>query len=105
VGWNPSNILGVPRGSYVVRLQHESVKANYSRYQAALQTVDHKMLRQFDNLRMELTPTGGKYLVVSLASIELPPGIYILSLSGLTPKGRIENIHDYAFRVMNQPRK
>jgi hypothetical protein len=68
----------------------------YASYRAAVRTVEGAAVFQADGLPAS---ADGSAVAVPVPSAVLPPGDYILTLSGRDPAGRGREIADYYFRV------
>jgi anti-sigma factor RsiW len=98
-GVEESRPLVIPAGVGRVRLEARvDVDGDYSNYEAVLQTAENKRIWSEGNLNAQTFPAGKRVFIVLSGSL-LPPGDYILTLSGLTAAGRPESVAEYAFRV------
>ncbi len=90
----------MPRNATEVQIKAEfSPKAHYQRYSARLKTADgvsvwsgevREVQRQSDKL----------HAIVQIPADRIAPNEYVLTLSGITSSGALEDVEDYSFRVL-----
>ncbi|MBS1812932.1 MAG: hypothetical protein JST84_32500 [Acidobacteria bacterium] len=88
--------LAIPEGTKQVRLQMPLDGEDYSRYQVQVRTVDSKeVFRQ-----TSLSPSASKKSVAALIpATKLSSGDYVVTLSGLSQSGDLEEVNKFYFRV------
>lgn len=47
-------------------------------------------------------PRSGKLVTITISSKKLPSGLYTVQLSGTTPEGQTEPVHNYTFRIASR---
>jgi len=72
------------------------MQVTYPSYRAAVQTPEGKTLWRGPALP---SAAGGHSIAVTLPAKDIPPGDYILSVTGVTAAGREESAADFSFRV------
>jgi hypothetical protein len=96
-GEQESGALVIPASVSRVRLEAR-FDADYSSYEAVLQTAEGKRIWSEGNLNVQTLPDG-KRVFLDLSSSLLSPGDFILTLRGSAVAGRPETVAEYAFRV------
>jgi hypothetical protein len=96
-----ANELIVSRGTSTVRLKLGLEAADYSIYRAVIKNAQGLQLTK-TGLKPRRT-SSGKILLVQVSSNRLPPGDYIVHVSGITSSGTVESVEDYAFRLRKKP--
>jgi hypothetical protein len=99
----PKRLL-VPASAGSLRLQLDLKRpGDYRSYRAALrrETPDGPELWSQDLSRVRSTASG-RAVVVNLPAKLLPEGVYVITLSGRTRGGELEEIDDYYFNVVRQ---
>jgi len=99
-GAQESSPFVIPASASQVRLEAR-VKADYSSYEAVLQTAESKSIWRMGDLKAQAS-SEGKRILLDVPSSLLPPGDYILSLRGLPAAGSPQIVADYSFRVSNR---
>lgn len=89
--------INAPPGG-VVRLRLELPAGSYESYRATLRAVGGDELFTLPGLR---PPLAGREqsLELNLPANVLPPGDYLLNVSGMKPDGKPEDVADYSFRI------
>ena len=99
----PKRLL-IPASVNSLRLQLDLKRpGDYRGYRAALrrETPDGPELRSQDLSRAR-SSASGRAVVVNLPANLLQPGVYVLTLSGRTSGGEMEEIDDYYFNIVRQ---
>jgi anti-sigma factor RsiW len=92
-----ANRLSPPDETGVVELWLLRAGDEYQNYRATLQKVGTASRFSITNLRAADTP-GGRAVPVKIPAHLLTPGVYRLTLSGLTADGRPEEAGEYTFQ-------
>ena len=95
--------LPVPGGASSVALRLNAEAGTYQSYRAVIESADGRQVWRADSLKPR-RPTGAG-VSLNLPAIPariLPPGDYILLLSGERPDGGFEGVADYSFRVVRK---
>lgn len=82
--------------SIVFRLNLETGGHEY--YRAFIETVDGDPVRWFDRFKSP-TRSAQNLQLPPIPAIELPAGVYLLSLQGVQPDGSLVKVADYSFTV------
>lgn len=99
-GGGDAATLQVPRGASSIALRLNVEMDTYASYRAVIETPGGLHVWSA-NLIKPRRPTGthGTIALPALPTRDLPPGDYILLLSGKRPDGEFEGVADYSFRV------
>lgn len=97
-GPGETNVLQSPAGGTVVRLWLMLIKDEYQGYQVVLQKDGDAEQFPVSGLRAETTPRG-RAIPLRIPAEVLPPGTFILKLSGADEGERVEEVGEYNFRV------
>jgi hypothetical protein len=92
-----ANKLSPPAEASVVELWLLRAGDEYQSYRASLQRVGAATRFSIPNLHAANTP-GGRAVPVKIPVRLLTPGTYRLTLSGVTPDGRLEEADEYTFQ-------
>jgi hypothetical protein len=92
-----ANKLSPPAETSVVELWLLRAGDEYQSYRASLQRVGAAPRFSIPNLHAANTP-GGRAVPVKIPVRLLTPGTYRLTLSGVTPDGRLEEADEYTFQ-------
>jgi hypothetical protein len=90
--------LAVPRGASSVALRLNVEAGAFESYRAVIETAGGREVWRAD----ALSPRGATVRLPPLPATALPPGDYVLLLSGKRPDGNYEGAADYSFRVVNK---
>jgi anti-sigma factor RsiW len=91
-------VLTMPQGADVVRIQVDHEGAARERYAVLVGTPDRQ--RVWTELNMAARAAGAKSVILEIPASSLPPGDYVLTLSGgAMGVRRLEALADYSFRV------
>ena len=91
--------LRIPAETKNVQLSLILRESDYPSYKATLRSADGGTLLTTGALHARKSRTGAG-LVFLVPSHRLPPGDYLVSLTGLTRDGKVESVNDYQFRVI-----
>lgn len=91
--------LAIPRSVSHVRLQLNLEHDEYSAYSVLLETAEGHQIWHENSLHAQPLRSGGKGVIVEFAPGILARGDYVLSLTGVTPDGKTEEVCTYNFRV------
>lgn len=98
-----SNNLKIPKQVERVSLRLMLEKeGRFKSYRAVVRTIDGKQLWAQDQLRLSPGNDPRSDIAVTLPASVLLPGDYVLTLSGITTKGAVEDVEDYFLRVVNK---
>lgn len=93
-------VLAIGPGTKTVRIQLDHEGEGYASYRAVLRTPEgQEVWRQRDVAPLR---RGAKSVVIIIPAASLRPGDYVVTLSGIPPSGPVEDVADYAFRVVKQ---
>ena len=95
--------LAVPDGTASVALRLNVEAGTFQNYRAVIETADGRQVWRADSLKPRRA--NGAASSVNLPAIPartLPPGDYVLLLSGVRPDGGVEGVADYSFRVVRR---
>jgi hypothetical protein len=93
-----ANDLIIPTQAQRVRLQLALESNNYQNYRAVLRSVEGKEI--FDRHRLRARSTrSGSMVTLELPAGAFPQGDFILTLSGTTSQGAVEDVHKYFLSV------
>ncbi|MBI1761694.1 MAG: hypothetical protein HYR56_09695 [Acidobacteria bacterium] len=93
-GGGAPQALNVPRDASQVELRMRLETSDYAVYQASLRTVEGAAVWQ----RGQLKPRAGQ-LAVTVPAHKLRAGDYILTLTGVSATGAVEEVNRYFFRA------
>jgi hypothetical protein len=96
-GGESPQAIEIPRETNLVTLQMKVEVNDTRKFQAAIRTVEGASIWT----RRSLTPRSGM-VSVNLPAGKLPLGDYILTLTGVTPAGELEEVNRYFFRVRRE---
>lgn len=100
-----ANTIIVPGSATSITFQlnlEGNADASYENYRAVIETADGKQVRRME-LGKPLLPPGTLHIELPpVPASDLPPGDYILLLSGQRPNGSFEGVADYSFRVVRK---
>lgn len=88
----------IPRAAKLVSMTAEFESEDYEKYRAVVRNVNTGEQVTRDGLAAAVIGRG-KRVVFSLPAKNLPPGDYILSLSGVIRGGETEDVRSYYFRI------
>jgi hypothetical protein len=93
--------LSVPTNatSIVLNLNLESDRAN-STYRAVIETAGGRQIWRASQVKS--SRSGRVITLPAIPAKNLPPGDYVLLLSGVLSTGSVENVADYSFRVLRE---
>jgi hypothetical protein len=94
--------LNVPPGESLIklRLKIESDGPTYTSYRAVIETAEGREVWRADSIT---APTAaGTLNLPAIHGKDLPPGDYVLLLSGKRPDGGFEGVADYSFKVVRK---
>lgn len=100
-GSGESHNLNIAPGTGLVRLQLILAEDDYQSYRAALQTAEGDEVWRRGALKAQPTKSG-RAVVLRLPSSLLSRRDYILLLRGVSAAGTVEDVGDYAFRVVKK---
>ncbi|HLG14937.1 MAG TPA: zf-HC2 domain-containing protein [Blastocatellia bacterium] len=93
--------LIIPRGAEIVRMQIDLDADDYTGYRAVLETVDG--IRIWSNGSVKAQPhISRKVVTLRLPASLFTKGDYILTLSGVSAGGSLEDVGDYYFNVVKK---
>ena len=95
--------LTVPDGASSVALRLNVEAVTFQSYRASIETADGRQVWRADSVKPR--HVKGAVMSVNLPAIparSLPPGDYVLLLSGVRPDGGVEGVADYSFRVVRR---
>ncbi|MCI0392465.1 MAG: hypothetical protein MOB07_27350 [Acidobacteria bacterium] len=90
--------LAIPRGASQVQLWMKLEGNDYRSYQVKLRAIEGREILQQQSLRV-VTGKDESFLSLTVPAGKLATGDYILTLSGRTAAGNLEEIDRYIFRV------
>jgi hypothetical protein len=96
-----ANRLEIPAEADSVRLELALEEAGFPSYQAVLQTASGREVGRRGSLEARRLPTGDAVQWVVSASL-LAAGDYVVLLQGAAADGRLEDVGEYAFRVVRK---
>ncbi|HEX7313011.1 MAG TPA: hypothetical protein VF297_03775 [Pyrinomonadaceae bacterium] len=95
--------LAVPAGTSSVALRLNVEAGTYQSYRAVIESADGQPIWRADSLKPRRSNnTGASINLPSIPARVLPPGDYVLLLSGLRPDGGSEGVADYSFKVVRR---
>ena len=98
-GQGSGNTIRITPGTQQVRITLNVRDTDYSSYEAIIKTPD--LTTVFASGPLRLNRSGSRAsIVLSVPANKLPPGVYPVIVSGRTPAGTSETVHDYQFRVI-----
>ncbi len=86
--------LTIPRAAKQIALRMRMETQDYAAYQAQLRTVEGADVWRRQNIK-----ATGLRVALTVPAAQLPPGDYILTLSGISAAGAVEDGNRYFFRV------
>jgi hypothetical protein len=92
--------LQVPRNASSIALRLNVEANTHTSYRAVVETADRREVWRADSIAPPIA--GGTLALPALPARDLPPGDYILLLSGKRPDGTFEGVADYSFRVVRR---
>ncbi len=92
--------LRVPADASAIRLRLNVEASAYNNYRAVIETAGGREVRRVDALKP--AGAGGTLTLPTLPARDLPPGDYILLLTGQRPDGDFEGVADYSFRIVRK---
>lgn len=99
-----ANTLEVPDDATYIRLSLDlETESPHETYRAVIETADRRTIWRVDSFKPDRAAGGGA--AVNLPPVlarHLPPGDYILTLSGRRPDDSFESVADYSFRVVRK---
>lgn len=96
-----ANELVIPPKANLIRLQANLERDNYPGYRAALRTADGDQVRRWSGLKAQ--PSGsGKAIVLNPPPELFTKRDYVLTISGVTAKGNLEDVGQYTFSVVRR---
>ncbi len=98
-GGDGGNLIPLPSGKALVRLELGLETSDYDRYAAVVETADGNEVWKEENLTVKASRGLARTIGVQLRSDLLNPGDYLVKLSGLAPDGKVEVVAGYSFRV------
>jgi hypothetical protein len=101
-GAGRQNIVFISPGISAVAFRLNREPEDYLSYGVALETVEGAQILQKRNLKSQLATGGSKVITAEFQSKSLPPGDYVLKLTGTTASGKTEELDAYSFRVLKQ---
>jgi hypothetical protein len=90
--------LTIPRGADQVELRMRLEANDYTSYQAVIRTVEGAEVFSRQNIKPRAGRNGAT-IAIKAPATKLSAGDYILTLSGLTPAGAVEEVNRYFFRI------
>lgn len=97
-----ANDLIIPPQARIVRLQLALEGNNYRSYRALLSSVEGKEVFTRRGLKVRSTRSGS-VVTLELPATAFPAGDFILTLSGTTSQGEVEDVHKYFLSVRKRP--
>jgi hypothetical protein len=95
--------LAVPDGTSSVALRLNVEAGTFQNYRAAVETADGRQVWRADSLKPRRSRGAGASVnLPAIPARSLPPGDYVLLLSGVRPDGAVEGVADYSFRVVRR---
>ena len=90
--------LAVPRSAKSIQLTLNFERpSSHQEYRAAIETADGKTVWRKDSFGSR--PNADRVSLPSIPAAALPPGDYVLLLSGKQPDGSFETVANYSFRI------
>ncbi len=94
--------IHLPPGANLLRLQLDIRKpGQYRSYRATLETADGDEIWRQSRLRAG-TAASGQAVALTLPTSLFAPGDYVITLSGVTASGEIQEIGDYYLTILNR---
>lgn len=93
-----ANDLVIPKQARTVRLQLALENNNYQSYGAVLRSVEGKEILNRRGLKGRSTRSGNT-VTLEFPAGSFPQGDFILTLSGTTSRGEVEDVHKYFLSV------
>lgn len=95
--------LAVPDAASSVALRLNVEAGTFQTYRAVIETADQRQVWRADALKpRRANGAGASINLPSIPARILPPGDYVLLLSGVRPDGGVEGVADYSFRVVKR---
>ena len=95
--------LSMPNRVAAVGLRLVVEGHSYVRYQAVMQSADGREVWRWNSIKPNnITATGLMVALPSVPNRNLPPGDYVLLLSGERKDGGYEDVADYSFRIVRK---
>jgi hypothetical protein len=98
-GGGLENRVVIPRGEFTIRLQLDLEDDQIEVLNATIRTADGVMVEQIDGLKPESAGASGRAVFVSLPSIRLRDGQYVVRLRRAAADGAAELVGGYGFQV------
>jgi hypothetical protein len=92
--------LFIPRGKDMVSLRAYLYGSGHKRYRALLQTPEGEQVANREMLKVKLNRS--RLIIVTLPAKLLADRDYVLTVSGISSGGRIDEVGKYYFRVIRQ---
>lgn len=99
-----ANTLAVPDKTTFILLQlNLEAASSHENYRAVIETVDGHEVWRADSVKPRRPADAGESIELpAVPALDLPPGDYVLLLSGKRPGGSLEGVADYSFRVVRK---
>ena len=99
-----ANTLPVPdKATYILLQLNLETDSSHENYRAAIETVDGRQVWSADSVKLRRPADAG--ISIELPAVparDLPPGDYVLLLTGKRSDGNFEGAADYSFRVIRK---
>lgn len=98
------NTLAVPEKATFILLQPRlDADSSHEDYRAVIETVEGRQVWRADSVKPRRPAgAGGTIKLPAVPARDLPPGDYLLLLSGKKQDGSLEDVADYSFRVVRK---
>jgi len=90
-----NKVVKLPAEPRIFELRMTLEEQNYERYAVTVKTADERVISGPHELK-----ANGKLLKLRLTSTRFRPDDYIVTVSGITPSGKAQQVEDYTFRLV-----